>query len=125
LIRRTLTALAVVGLAVLPAFARSPGPQPLPMTPAIPAPRDIPYPGTLKLHVDLTDIDHRIFTVRETIPVAGPGPMVLRYPEWLPGKHAPRGAIERVAGIVITAGGKPVRWRRDDVDMFAFHVDVP
>ncbi|MFZ5667881.1 MAG: M61 family metallopeptidase [Pseudomonadota bacterium] len=125
MIRRTLTALAVVGLAVLPALAQSPGPQPLPMTPATPAPKDIPYPGTLKLTVDLTDLDRRIFRARQTVPVSGPGPLTLMYPEWLPGKHAPRGAVDKLAGLTITAGGKPVAWRRDPVDMFAFHVEVP
>ncbi|HYE47502.1 MAG TPA: peptidase M61 [Caulobacter sp.] len=101
------------------AFAQ---PQP---APSIPVARDIPYPGTMKLTVDATDVERRIMTVQQTIPVPGPGPMVLLYPEWLPGKHAPRGELEKVAGLKITAGGKPVVWRRDPVEMFALHVDVP
>lgn len=93
--------------------------------PAIPAPRDIPYaPGTLTLHVDATDLDHRIFRVRESIPVAA-GPLVLFYPKWLPGNHAPTGPIALMQGLVITAGSRPLEWRRDPVDMYAFHVDVP
>jgi predicted metalloprotease with PDZ domain len=64
-------------------------------------------------------------TVRQTTPVAGPGPMALLYPEWLPGKHAPRGELEKVAGLKITAGGKTLAWRRDPVEVYALHIDVP
>ncbi len=100
-------------------------PQPLPFETAIPVARDIPYPGTMKLVVDATDLDRRIMTVKQTIPVAGPGPMVLLYPEWLPGKHGPRGELEKVAGLKITAGGKTLAWRRDPVEVFALHINVP
>ncbi len=105
-----------------PALAQ---PQPLPFESAIPTARDVPYPGTMKLVVDATDLDRRIMTVRQTIPVAGPGPMVLLYPEWLPGKHAARGELEKVAGLKITAGGKTLAWRRDPVEVYALHIDVP
>ena len=126
MIRRTLAALALLGLASLPALAReSAGPTPLPMPAEIPAAKDVPYPGTLTLSVDATDLDRRIFRVKETIPVASPGQMVLLYPEWLPGSHAPRGQLEKVAGLSITADGKPVRWVRDPVEVYALHVDVP
>jgi len=91
----------------------------------IPQARDIPYPGVLKLSVDATDLDRRIFSVRQTIPVAGPGPMTLLYPQWVPGAHAPRGQIEKLAGLRITADGKPVAWTRDVINVFAFHLDVP
>jgi predicted metalloprotease with PDZ domain len=62
--------------------------------------------------------------VVETIPVR-PGPLTLLYPQWLPGNHAPRGPINSLAGLRITAGGRPVAWRRDPRDVYAFHVDVP
>jgi predicted metalloprotease with PDZ domain len=92
-----------------------------------PAPRDVPYPGTLQLAVDATDLDHRVFQVRETIPVAAPGPLVLLYPKWLPGNHSPTGPIDQLAGLVITAGegGARIEWRRDSETMNAFHVEVP
>ena len=100
--------------------------QPQPVAPAntIPAPRDVPYPGTIALTVDATDTARGIFRVKETIPVVA-GPLVLLYPAWLPGAHAPQGAIDKVAGLVITAAGTPLTWRRDPVDVHAFHVDVP
>ena len=89
-----------------------------------PAPADVDYPGTLKLAVDATDLDHRIFRVREEIPVAA-GPLTLLYPEWLPGNHAPRGPIDKFAGLSLSADGKPVPWKRDSSDVYAFHLDVP
>ncbi len=100
-------------------------PQPLPIADSIPVARDIPYPGTLRLEVDATDTARAIFRVRETIPVAGPGRLTLLYPQWLPGNHAPRGPIATVAGIKVSAAGRPIEWRRDPVDVYAFHVDVP
>ncbi|WBH15435.1 M61 family metallopeptidase [Sphingomonas radiodurans] len=100
-------------------------PQPAPFTTAIPDPVDRPYSGTITLDVDATDVTRGIFRVTETIPVAKAGPMVLLYPAWLPGNHGPRGQIEKLAGLVITAGGKRIEWTRDPVDVFAFHVDVP
>src|SRR5690606_26253142 len=100
-------------------------PQPLAFENTIPVARDVPYPGTMKLVIDATDLDRRIMTVKQTIPVAGAGPMVLLYPEWLPGKHAPRGELEKVAGLKITAGGKTLDWRRDPARVYALHIDVP
>ncbi len=90
----------------------------------IPAAQDVAYPGTLSLKVDLTDLDRRVLTVHESIPVR-PGPLTLLYPEWLPGNHAPRGPIDGLAGLIITNGGRPVDWVRDPVNVYAFHVQVP
>ncbi len=89
-----------------------------------PAPVDQPYPGTLAVKVDLTDAAKRIFRVHETIPVKS-GPFTLLYPEWIPGEHAPSGPIQNVAGLIITANGKQLPWRRDLRDMFAINLDVP
>lgn len=89
-----------------------------------PAPVDQPYPGTLTVQVDLTDAPTRMFRVHETIPVTS-GPVTLYYPKWIPGEHSPSGPIENVAGLVISANGKQLAWRRDLRDMFTLHVDVP
>jgi len=90
----------------------------------IPPPRDIAYPGTLRLEVDATDIARRIFRVRETIPVR-PGQVTLLYPQWLPAIHAPAGRIDAVAGLIVSAGGRRLAWTRDPLNTFAIHVDVP
>lgn len=100
-------------------------PQPVPFVDTIPAPRDVRYPGTIRLDVDASDNRRGIFRVTETIPVAGAGKMVLLFPKWLPGAHSPRGEIEKLAGLIVTAGGKRLDWTRDPVDVYAFHIDVP
>ena len=88
-----------------------------PVVDAIPAPRDIPWPGTIVLDIDASDTTQRIWRVRQTISLASSGPLTLLYPEWLPGKHGPRGQIEKVAGLKITANGRAVGWTRDPVDV--------
>ncbi|HEY2661239.1 MAG TPA: peptidase M61 [Caulobacteraceae bacterium] len=108
-----------------PLAAASAPPQPATPAPPIAAPQDIPYPGVLRLAVDATDLSHAIFSVHETLPVQGAGPITLLYPKWLPGNHSPTGPIDKLAGLVITANGQRLEWRRDPVDVFAFHVDVP
>ncbi len=84
-----------------------------------------PYPGTLKLAVDLTDAPRKIFRVHETIPVAQPGPMTLYYPKWIPGEHSPSGPLENVVGLEIRGNGQRIAWRRDLRDMYAVHLEVP
>src|ERR1041385_2549976 len=90
----------------------------------IPAPRDVVYPGTLTLSVDLTDLDRRLFIVRESMPVK-PGRLTLLYPQWLPGTHGPTGPVNLLTGLVMTAGGWRLPWMRDPLNVYAFHVDVP
>ena len=89
-----------------------------------PPPQDLPQPGLLRIDVDATDIAHRVFRVKATVP-AKPGPLTLLYPQWIPGNHSPTGAIDKLAGLVVTANGKTIPWTRDQFDVYAFHVDVP
>ena len=90
----------------------------------VPAPQDIPFDGVLKINVDATDIAHRVFRVHEVVP-AKSGPLTLLYPQWLPGNHSPTGSIDKLAGLVVKANGKVIPWKRDPLNVFAFHVDVP
>jgi predicted metalloprotease with PDZ domain len=53
------------------------------------------------------------------------GPLTVVYPKWIPGEHGPTGPIENMSGFFITANGQPVKWERDKVDMFAYHLTVP
>jgi predicted metalloprotease with PDZ domain len=105
--------------------ASNSAPVALPIVDTIPAARDVPWLGTIELAVDATDVVRSVFQVEETIPVSAAGPLTLLYPKWIPGSHSPWGPIERLSGIRISSGGLPVSWRRDPVDVFAFHVDVP
>jgi predicted metalloprotease with PDZ domain len=90
----------------------------------VPAPVDQPYPGTIVLNVDATNLSQQIFRMRMTIPVK-PGPLTMLYPQWLPANHGPNGPLTQLAGLKFTANGKPVEWTRDPVNVFAFHVTVP
>jgi predicted metalloprotease with PDZ domain len=114
----------VLAQGVIPPIPQ-PAPQPTALPNDIPPPRDTPYPGTIKLTVDATDTARGIFRIKEVIPVASAGRLTLLYPEWLPGNHAPRGPIDDVAGYKFTAGGRELTWKRDPVDVFAIHLDVP
>ena len=90
----------------------------------IPAPKNVPHPGTLTLSVDLTDLDRRLFIVRESMPVK-PGRLTLLYPQWLPGTHGPTGPVNLLTGLVITAGGRRLPWMRDPLNVYGFHINVP
>jgi predicted metalloprotease with PDZ domain len=78
----------------------------------------------ITLSVDLHDAPRKIIHATETLPVQ-PGPLTLVYPKWIPGEHMPSGPIDNQAGFVITANGTPIKWERDKIDMFAFHLIVP
>ena len=91
----------------------------------VPAPRDVPYePGTIRLEVDATNLSQRIFSVKQTIPVEA-GELTLLYPMWIPGGHTPRGDIDKIAGITFKANGQVLEWKRDTLEVAAFHVSVP
>ncbi len=100
-------------------------PEAIAKTDTIPAPRDIPYPGTVQLTVDASDVTRGIFRVRQHVPVPGAGDFVLLYPKWIPGGHNPRGEISKVAGFRASANGRELSWIRDTLDVTAFHVSVP
>jgi predicted metalloprotease with PDZ domain len=100
------------------------GPQPVPMSAPVVAPADTPYPGTISLLVDVTNVNDRVLNVHETIPIKGRD-VTLLYPEWLPGTHSPSNPIGELAGLTVTANGKRIPWTRDRVNMYAFHVEAP
>ncbi len=117
---------SVLSLVATAAMAQtSPLPESAPPTPPIEAPRDVPYAGTLKVAVDATDLDRKIWNVTTTMPVSKAGDFVFLYPQWVPGGHSPRNDLDKLAGLVVTANGKRIPWTRDVVSVHAFHVDVP
>ena len=78
----------------------------------------------IKLEVDATDATRKILHAHLEFPVH-PGPFTLLYPKWIPGEHEPDGPITDLSGLKMSALGQPVAWRRDDDDMFTFHLQVP
>src|SRR4029077_7772663 len=72
------------------------------------------------VEVDASEAPRKLYHVRLVIPAA-PGAITLYYPKWIPGTHGPTGPIADLAGLKLQAGGKAVPWKRDDIDMYAFH----
>ena len=79
-------------------------------------------PVTLVL--DASQASRNILYAHERLPVTL-GPLTLVYPKWIPGEHTPSGPLNDLAALRISAGGNALDWRRDQVDLYAFHVDVP
>jgi len=79
---------------------------------------------TVTLSVDASEAPRKIFHAQLRIP-AKPGTLTLYYPKWIPGEHGPTGPITDLTGLKFTAGGKTLKWRRDLLDGFTFHVEVP
>ena len=78
----------------------------------------------ITLSVDLRDAPKKIIHATETIPVTS-GALTLVYPKWIPGEHGPTGPIDNQAGFFVTANGTPLKWERDPVEMYSFHLTVP
>lgn len=78
----------------------------------------------IRITADLTQAPRKWIHAESSIPVS-PGPLTLLYPKWIPGEHMPDGPIDNDAGLIITGNGQPIRWTRDDVNMFAIHLTIP
>ena len=83
----------------------------------------VPAP-TVTLFVDATEAPRKIFHAHMVIPASG-SELILYYPKWIPGEHAPDGPLVDTAGIVFTANGQRLIWRRDLLDMYTLHVTLP
>ena len=81
-------------------------------------------PPTVKVTLDATEAPRKILHAKLTIP-ATPGSMTLYYPKWIPGEHEPSGPIQNLTGLHFRAIGQELTWRRDLLDAWTFHVDVP
>ncbi|MGO9126301.1 MAG: M61 family metallopeptidase [Terriglobales bacterium] len=78
----------------------------------------------ITIAVDASDAPRKIIHAQLTIPAAA-GPLTLYYPKWIPGEHGPTGPVEELTGLKFSANGQPLKWRRDLLDGWTFHVDVP
>lgn len=78
----------------------------------------------IKITADLSEAPRRLYHAEIDIPVQ-PGPLTLTTPKWIPGNHRPTGPVDDITGVVFTANGKQLPWRRDNVDLYQFHLTVP
>jgi predicted metalloprotease with PDZ domain len=78
----------------------------------------------IHITADLTDAPRKLYHAEIDLPVK-PGPAAFTTPQWIPGNHRPTGPVDDITGVVFTANGKVLPWRRDDTDLYQFHVDVP
>jgi predicted metalloprotease with PDZ domain len=81
-------------------------------------------PPTVTIFVDASSAPRKIFHAKLKIP-ASAGELTLYYPKWIPGEHAPDGPLIDLAGLKFFAGGKTLKWRRDLLEAFTLHVEVP
>ena len=79
---------------------------------------------TVTLSVDASDAPRKLIHAQLRIP-ASPGTLTLYYPKWIPGEHGPTGPVQDLTGLKFIASGKPLKWRRDLLDGWTFHVEVP
>ena len=83
----------------------------------------------ITITADLTDASRKLYHAEVDLPVK-PGPAAFTTPEWIPGNHRPTGPVDQITGVVFTATGPDgqkqiLPWRRDDADLYQFHVTVP
>jgi len=81
-------------------------------------------PPTVTISVDASMAPRKIFHATLKIP-ASAGDLTLYYPKWIPGEHAADGPVVDLAGLKFRAGGTSLNWRRDLLDGFTIHVEVP
>src|SRR5260221_5005999 len=79
---------------------------------------------TITLSVDASSAPRKLIHAQMRIP-ASPGTLTLYYPKWIPGEHGPTGPVQDLTGLKFTGSGKPLKWRRDLLDGWTFHVEVP
>ncbi len=78
----------------------------------------------IQITADLSDAPRKLYHAEIDLPVKA-GPVTLTTPKWIPGNHRPTGPVDDITGVVFTANGQVLPWRRDDVDLYQFHVTVP
>ncbi len=82
------------------------------------------HTAPIQITADLSEGARHLYHAELEIPVK-PGPLTLITPKWIPGNHRPTGPVDDITGVVFTADGKVLPWRRDNEDLYAFHVTVP
>ena len=128
---KTKTAFAALAVAALsqPSIAQVERSAPVQeqLDTSTPLPADTAWPGgPITLEIDATDTRRGVYVVKQTIPVpTGMRKLTLLLPQWLPGKHAPRGSINLISRFDFTAGGQTLEWKRNPLDVYQIDVTVP
>jgi predicted metalloprotease with PDZ domain len=78
----------------------------------------------IQIVADLSDAPRKLFHAEIDLPVAA-GQLTLTTPEWIPGHHMPTTVVSQITGVVFSANGQTLPWRRDDVNLFEYHLTVP
>jgi predicted metalloprotease with PDZ domain len=78
----------------------------------------------IQIVADLTEAPRKLYHAEIDLPVK-PGEAAFITPEWIPGNHRPTGPVENITGVVFTANGQTLPWRRDDVNLYEYRVTVP
>ena len=78
----------------------------------------------IQITADLTDAPRKLFHAEIDIPVH-PGPLAVTAAAWVPGHHATKNTDNDITGLVFTANGSTIPWRRDDIDLYQFHLTIP
>jgi predicted metalloprotease with PDZ domain len=78
----------------------------------------------MTLVLDARDASRGLMYSHMSIP-ASAGEFSFVYPKWIPGEHGPTGPLNDISEIRVRADGHALEWRRDPVDLYRFHVNVP
>ena len=73
---------------------------------------------------DLTEGGRKLYHAEIDFPVKS-GALTLISPQWIPGDHAPNGQAANITGVIFTANGQTLAWRRDDVNLYELHLEIP
>ena len=92
--------------------------------PALVAAPRIKAQTPIRITADLTEAPRKLYHAEIDLPVK-PGPATFITPQWIPGNHRPTGPVADITGVVFSIDGKPLPWRRDDENLYEFHVDIP
>jgi predicted metalloprotease with PDZ domain len=79
---------------------------------------------TIQVTIDATKTQQKFLRCHLEMPVR-PGTLTLYYPKWIPGEHGPTGPIADLAGLKFEGGGKTIPWKRDLLDVYTFHLEIP
>lgn len=88
------------------------------------APSVLAQSTPIRITADLSEAPRKLYHAEIDIPVTA-GPLALTTPKWIPGHHGPGGPVADITGVVFTANGNPLPWRRDDIDLYAYHLTIP